>query len=409
MVRPWEQPEKAWPVYGVNNRTGVVLSHHQPGAEFNAPYKHIERDWFFHNPTRANVGSLGRVPAVPPDALTSPEYQVWRIRHGLLPDFVEILIRLPFFLDLVECHRVGAVKERLFVENLREIPIPPLSEAEQLGIVERRRAAQADIAAARERAETHSERALGEFNAALQLRDSGRAITAKAFALHSRDVGRWSVGYIRKASAGLVPVSNRHSVARLGDLIADLVNGWSPQCLERPAEPGEWGVLKLGAVSFGEFDEEENKALPSHLEVPPELEIQTGDVLISRANVQRLVGACAIVHATRSRLLLCDKIFRVAFLPDSPLDPAFLAEVMKIPHLRRQIECAITGSSATMQNITKEALLNLRLPVPPLAEQRALVARVAAARAEIARERAEAARLATAIAAETEALLLGTR
>ena len=69
----------------------------------------------------------------------------------------------------------------------------------------------------------------------------------------------------------------------------------------------------------------------------------------------------------------------------------------------------ITGSSATMQNITKEALLDLRLPVPPLAEQRALVARVAAARAEIARERAEAARLATAIAAETEALLLGTQ
>ena len=34
---------------------------------------------------------------------------------------------------------------------------------------------------------------------------------------------------------------------------------------------------------------------------------------------------------------------------------------------------------------------------------------MAAARAEIARERAEAARLATAIAAETEALLLGTR
>jgi hypothetical protein len=137
IVRPMDEPEKLWPVYGVNNRVGVVLSHHQPGKKFNAPYKHIERDWFFHNPTRANVGSLGRVPEVPPDALTSPEYQVWRIRHGLLPDFVEILIRLPFFLDLVECHRVGAVKERLFVENLKEIPIPPLSEAEQRGMVER--------------------------------------------------------------------------------------------------------------------------------------------------------------------------------------------------------------------------------------------------------------------------------
>lgn len=43
------------------------------------------------------------------------------------------------------------------------------------------------------------------------------------------------------------------------------------------------------------------------------------------------------------------------------------------------------------------------------AEQRAIVEQAAAARAEIARERAEADRLAAAIAAETEALLLGTK
>lgn len=409
IVRPADEPEKLWPVYGVNNRVGVVLSHHQPGAEFNAPYKHIERDWFFHNPTRANVGSLGRVPEVPPDALTSPEYQVWRIRHGLLPDFVEILIRLPFFLDLVECHRVGAVKERLFVENLKEIPIPLLSEAEQRGIVERWRKEQTKVITARQRADVNHEQSRDAFNVALGIEDTGRAITAKAFCLRWQEVGRWSVGYIRKASAGLVPISDCFPVVRLADVVSDLVNGWSPQCFERPAELDEWGVLKLGAVSFGEFDENENKALPTNMQSISELEIQVGDVLISRANVARLVGACAVVRQTRPRLLLCDKIFRAVFRPDSPVDPEFLAEVLKIPHLRRQIECAITGSSATMQNITKEALLDLRFPLPSLPEQRELVERVAAARAEIVRERAEADRLAAAIAAETEALLLGTR
>ena len=88
LVYPAHEPEHEWPVFGVNNKDGVVFSHFQKGQAFNSPYKRISKDWFFHNPTRANVGSLGRVPDVPPDAITSPEYQVWRIKHGLLPEFV---------------------------------------------------------------------------------------------------------------------------------------------------------------------------------------------------------------------------------------------------------------------------------------------------------------------------------
>ena len=47
--------------------------------------------------------------------------------------------------------------------------------------------------------------------------------------------------------------------------------GWSPNCLDRPADAGEGGVLKLGAVSFGEDDPAVNKALPSHLSPMPEI------------------------------------------------------------------------------------------------------------------------------------------
>lgn len=126
LVNPQIEPDKEWPVYGVNNETGVFLSKLQRGNEFNSPYKRIKKDYFFHNPTRANVGSLGRVPDVSDDAITSPEYQVWKTRSELLPSFTEILIKTEFFLDQVECHRVGGVKERLYVQNLFEIPVPIL-------------------------------------------------------------------------------------------------------------------------------------------------------------------------------------------------------------------------------------------------------------------------------------------
>ena len=95
LVRPADEPEKDWPVYGVNNKEGVFLNSHKKGAMFNSPYKRIRKDWFFHNPTRCNVGSLGIVPEVPADAITSPEYQVWRLKTGHPGADAPCLCRLP--------------------------------------------------------------------------------------------------------------------------------------------------------------------------------------------------------------------------------------------------------------------------------------------------------------------------
>ena len=151
LVDPRLRPDDEWPVYGVNNRDGVFLNEYREGREFNASQKRIKRDWFFHNPTRANVGSLGRVPDVEDNAVTSPEYQVWRLKEGslLTADFVEVLIRTPLFLELVRWHRTGAVKERLFVVNLCEIPVPVVPAEEQARLVAAVQNARRRITAAR--------------------------------------------------------------------------------------------------------------------------------------------------------------------------------------------------------------------------------------------------------------------
>jgi len=152
LVRPWEEPEKEWPVYGVNNKQGVFFSHYQKGKDFNAPYKRICKDWFFHNPTRSSVGSLGIVPDVPDDAITSPEYQVWKIRRGLIPGYVAVLIGTPFFVHLIQFHRVGAVKQRLYVENLLEIRVPVIPIEEQRKVAQARENALRHIARVKEKA-----------------------------------------------------------------------------------------------------------------------------------------------------------------------------------------------------------------------------------------------------------------
>ena len=156
MVKPWLEPEKEWPVYGVNNKEGVFFSHFQKGDEFNAPYKRIRKDWFFHNPTRSSVGSLGIVPGVPVDAITSPEYQVWRMRPGSEWEegFVAALIRTTWFVKLIQVHRVGAVKQRLYVENLLSMPMPLVPSTIRRKAAAQRQEALQKLADARQAAES---------------------------------------------------------------------------------------------------------------------------------------------------------------------------------------------------------------------------------------------------------------
>ncbi len=183
--------------------------------------------------------------------------------------------------------------------------------------------------------------------------------------------------------------------------VAEIENGKSPACEARPANLDEWGILKVGAVSFGVFDERENKALPPDHPYDPCYEVKVGDFLMSRANTTELVGACAIVERTRFRLLLSDKIFRFHFKKGAEVVPAWLNHVMKSPALREQIAKLASGTSPTMKNISKEKVLRLLVPPNSGPEQRRIVARLDALQAAVD----ELKRLQAQTAAELDALL----
>jgi type I restriction enzyme S subunit len=160
----------------------------------------------------------------------------------------------------------------------------------------------------------------------------------------------------------------------LSTYVKEIENGKSPACESRPAQSDEWGVLKVGAVSFGVFNEQENKALPAHFRPQPAYEVRPGDFLMSRANTTELVGACALVQETRPKLMLSDKTFRFVFKKTEVVDIRYLDHVLKSPALRQQIEKAATGTSSTMKNISKEKVLDLLIPTNDLLEQRRIVA-----------------------------------
>ncbi len=162
----------------------------------------------------------------------------------------------------------------------------------------------------------------------------------------------------------------------LSAYIGRIEAGKSPSTLGRPATLDEWGVLKVGAVSFGRFDDSQQKALPQGYVPSEALEVKPGDFIVSRANTTGLVGSCAVVGSTRPRLMLSDKTFRLHLRPESGIDAQWLEQALRAPVIRRQIEASATGTSPTMKNISQAKLMAVRVPRVHPSEQRAIVARL---------------------------------
>jgi type I restriction enzyme S subunit len=173
----------------------------------------------------------------------------------------------------------------------------------------------------------------------------------------------------------LGPVPAHWTVERLKFRFRKIEQGWSPQCENRQAEPGEWGVLKVGCMNSGVYDESENKALPTALEPVPEYEVNPGEVLMSRSNTVELVGMVGIVHQTQGRILLCDKLYRIDFRPDL-LSPDYAVHLLRSKVARLQIERDASGASPSMKNISTETVGNMLLPFPPVEEQHGILAHI---------------------------------
>jgi type I restriction enzyme S subunit len=160
--------------------------------------------------------------------------------------------------------------------------------------------------------------------------------------------------------------------------ITSIEQGSSPQCDNVAADPDSWGVLKVSAVKNGCFVQEENKQLPPGVEPERRYEIKHGDLLITRANTPNLVGAAAIAESPRSKLMLCDKIFRIKTTQD--LIPEFLALVSLSTRIRSTCAEASHGTSASMVNLKTEEIKQWPVPQAPVSVQLDVVEELAATR-----------------------------
>ncbi|MFA1574702.1 restriction endonuclease subunit S [Vibrio cyclitrophicus] len=125
-------------------------------------------------------------------------------------------------------------------------------------------------------------------------------------------------------------------------------------------------VLKISAVTSGEFKPKESKPLPNDYEPQGEHFVKTGDLLFSRANTTELVGATTMVFDEHTGLVLPDKLWRFVWKDEKSLSPVFIWQQLCEAGVRKEISKLSSGSGGSMKNISKGKLNTLQIVLPPL-------------------------------------------
>jgi len=171
-------------------------------------------------------------------------------------------------------------------------------------------------------------------------------------------------------AVGRLPREWRFS--RFDEVLEGIDAGKSPDYPDRPAPPGEWGVLKVSAIWPEGFRPNENKWVTKEVHCNTSDEVHDGDLLISRSNTYELVGLVCLVRNAPPRLMLCDKTLRLRLKANRGINP-FFALLLQTRTARSQIEVNATGTSGSMKNISQDVIRSLQLGYPQVDEQRRIL------------------------------------
>ena len=154
----------------------------------------------------------------------------------------------------------------------------------------------------------------------------------------------------------------------LSTFISALDAGVSVNAGDRPAMPTETGVLKTSCVTTGVFEILENKVVLEPEELERVTEPVSGDtIIISRMNTPALVGASAYVEHGAANIFLPDRLW--AAKPTADANMRFIAYILGSDRGRAALSELAAGSSGSMKNIAKSAVLELLISAPEPAEQ----------------------------------------
>ncbi|MFA1676278.1 restriction endonuclease subunit S [Rhizobium mongolense] len=148
-------------------------------------------------------------------------------------------------------------------------------------------------------------------------------------------------------------------------------NGISPRPSNRDDAPK---AITLTATTSGVFNSDYFKRVEANIPKSSDYWLEDGDLLFQRGNTPEYVGMAAVYRGPSHSFLFPDLIIKVRMSKEVDLAFVHLASIS--PYARRYLTENASGAQATMPKINQTTLLSLPVPLPPLSEQRRIVAKV---------------------------------
>lgn len=158
--------------------------------------------------------------------------------------------------------------------------------------------------------------------------------------------------------------SKEWKLEELSNVLINIENGKSFVCENYNREGSYPAILKLSAVTYGTYNPLENKALIDEESFVSSVEVRNGDLLFTRKNTPELVGMSAYVYETTPNLMMPDLIFRLN--TNEKCNKIYLWQLINHQLFRGKIKALSNGSAKSMSNISKQNLMKLEIPIPPI-------------------------------------------
>jgi type I restriction enzyme S subunit len=134
-------------------------------------------------------------------------------------------------------------------------------------------------------------------------------------------------------------------------------------------------VLAMGDIQDGQVILGERKKVPFEIEDLPKLFLKRFDVLYNRTNSAELVGKTGLYMGDDDAYTFASYLIRIRFL-NNLTSPVYANLAMNAPYFRATQIVPELQQQCGQANVNGTKLRNMLVPVPPLAEQLRIVAKV---------------------------------
>lgn len=377
-VQPSDFPEDDFVILGVSNKIGMFDAGIEKGKDIKQKYHIVEENWLAYNPYRVNVGSIGIKTPELKGRYISPAYIVFSCKDTLLPEFLWLMMKSSFFNSLIKDSTTGSVRQTLQFDKLACIkaPIPPIPEQERIlkeyhNVLDEANENLIKGDACSNRLLFDIQSAVSDFKTPKRpVCSANNILQTVSFSATSR----WEVAYILKEGMlESIYQSYKYSIRSIEGLEVSSLFGLSIKSSDSQQQ-GMIPMLRMPNIVNGDIDCSDLKYIPRTAAVtqkePDKYLLQKGDFLINRTNSKELVGKAAVFNLD-GEFSYASYVIRYRFNTSEVL-PEYVNILFTLPIVRIQID-VLSRQTAGQCNINSEEIGSIKIPVPSIPVQRAIV------------------------------------